>query len=89
MLEEADSQRYVVTCSIDSNERSNPDIIKEYGLCDFHSYTMMSCLAVKLWEKGKSYRYLIRLRNPWGKREWIGPWSDNSETWSKYPDVGK
>jgi len=64
-----------------SNERSNPDIIKEYGLCDFHSYTMMSCLAVKLWEKGKSYRYLIRLRNPWGKREWIGPWSDNSETW--------
>ena len=59
VLEEADADRYVTTCSIDSNERSNPDVLKEFGLCDFHSYTMMQCLAVKLHPKGKQLRYLI------------------------------
>lgn len=29
----------------------------------------------------------MQLRNPWGKREWLGPWSDFSQTWEKYPYV--
>jgi hypothetical protein len=29
----------------------------------------------------------MQLRNPWGSREWLGPWSDNSTTWEKYPYV--
>lgn len=41
MLAEADEQRYVVTCTIDSTMRCNPDTLREFGLCDFHSYTMM------------------------------------------------
>lgn len=41
ILEEADAERYVATCSVDSNVRSKPETLKEFGLCDFHSYTMM------------------------------------------------
>jgi len=41
ILEEADRERYVVTCSVDSTSRSNTDTLKEFGLCDFHSYTML------------------------------------------------
>ena len=59
VMEEADADRYVATCSVDSNERSNEDTLREFGLCDFHSYTMMQCLAVRLYPKGKQYRYLI------------------------------
>lgn len=59
MLEEADRERYVTTCSIDSTSRSNTDTLIEFGLCDFHSYTMLQCLAVKLYPKGKQHRYLM------------------------------
>ena len=53
MMQEADADRYVCTCSIDSTMRSNEETLREFGLCDFHSYTMMQSLAVKLHPKGK------------------------------------
>lgn len=28
---------------------------------------------------------MVRLNNPWGKNEWNGPWSDNSEEWKRVP----
>lgn len=85
VLAEADKFRYIATCSIDSNVRSKEETIGEFGLCNYHSYTMLQCLAVKLHKDGKTVRYLMQLRNPWGQKEWTGPWCDNSETWKKYP----
>jgi calpain-15 len=32
---------------------------------------------------------MVQLRNPWGKGEWEGDWSDNSPMWKKYPKVAK
>ena len=84
---EADKKRYVVTCTIDSNKRSNQSTLEKFGLCDFHSYTMMQVKAVPLSKGHNQIRYFLQLRNPWGTREWLGPWSDNSDTWDKYPDV--
>lgn len=29
--------------------------------------------------------YMIRLRNPWGTKEWNGNWSDGSDSWNRVP----
>lgn len=84
MLVEADINRYPTTCSIDSTQRCNAETIEKFGLCDFHSYTMLQARPVQLQEGGKDFRYMLQLRNPWGNKEWLGPWSDHSSTWKTY-----
>jgi hypothetical protein len=50
------------------------------GLVDNHAYTI-TCV-VEIPQPGE-HRQLIRLRNPWGHREWQGPWSDKSKEWNE------
>lgn len=33
--------------------------------------------------------HLVRLRNPWGKGEWNGPWSERSWEWDSLSDRDK
>jgi hypothetical protein len=33
----------VTTCSIDSTVWCNPKQLKDFGLCDHHSYTVLKC----------------------------------------------
>uniref|UniRef100_F6ZDM9 Calpain 14 n=1 Tax=Ornithorhynchus anatinus TaxID=9258 RepID=F6ZDM9_ORNAN len=50
------------------------------GLVDGHAYTLTGIRKVTC-----SYgpEYLVRLRNPWGKVEWKGDWSDRSVRWDQ------
>ena len=48
------------------------------GIVLHHAYTI---LDVKRVERRFN---LLKLRNPWGRTEWQGAWSDKSEMWSRY-----
>ncbi|KAJ5093927.1 Alpha/beta hydrolase fold-3 [Penicillium angulare] len=45
------------------------------GISENHSYSIMEAREIK------GYR-LLRLRNPWGKKEWHGDWGDGSSQWT-------
>lgn len=47
---------------------------KGMGLVDLHTYSIMG-LAVVKGEK------LVKLRNVWGRTEWLGKWGDGSKEW--------
>lgn len=32
---------------------------------------------------------LVRLRGPWGKGKWVGPWSERSSEWDALPQRDK
>ena len=49
------------------------------GIISGHAYSVISAFEVN--HQGRSHR-LVKLRNPWGKSEWNGLWSDSSSIWT-------
>ncbi|OAP56333.1 hypothetical protein AYL99_09512 [Fonsecaea erecta] len=45
------------------------------GISEGHAYSIMDAREIK----GER---LLKLRNPWGKKEWTGRWSDGSSEWT-------
>ena len=55
--------------------------MKSVGLVDAHAYSLIGAKEIK-GKMGKTIR-LCQVRNPWGKKEWTGDWSDSSALWTK------
>ena len=50
------------------------------GLIDCHAYTMINVYDKTI---GKKRYQLVKLRNPWGEKEYNGDWSDKSSKWKE------
>ncbi|XP_045388051.1 calpain-12 [Lemur catta] len=55
----------------------------EDGLVKGHAYSVTGTHKVSL---GFTKVRLLRLRNPWGRVEWTGAWSDSCRRWDALPD---
>ena len=51
------------------------------GIVSSHSYSILDCREV-VGSDGEKDK-ILQLRNPWGKYEWKGDWSDYSDKWTK------
>jgi hypothetical protein len=57
----------------------NEEEIRKFGLAPCHAYTLVGVHEV--FYNDKTLR-LVKIRNPWGRGEWTGDWSDKSDLWN-------
>ncbi|KAM8998051.1 calpain-6 isoform 1-T2 [Ara ararauna] len=78
----------LISCYIAASSGSASEVATEMGLVIGHAYSVTAIRKLRLGERlifsfKAEKLFMIRLRNPWGKREWSGAWSDSSEEWKK------
>lgn len=54
-------------------------LVTNLGIMVNHAYSLIN--VAEIGEAHQEKLRLVQLRNPWGMREWEGPWSDNSREW--------
>lgn len=59
---------------------------KSESIVPGHAYSLLDASEFDL--KGTKTR-LVKIRNPWGKKEWDGAWNDNDPRWNDVPEVVK
>ena len=73
VLFESNKKNYIINGSIDHNLELNNSI----GLVTLHAYAVIDAQEY-LYEK------LLKIRNPWGRHEFTGDWSDQSSKWTEH-----
>ena len=64
-------------------DNASVDTKSVQGIAGLHAYSL-------LWygDLGDGIE-LVQCRNPWGKAEWGGDWSDTSDLWDEHPEVAQ
>ena len=73
-IRDSDAFDCIMTCSTDGR-----DNLKSKGLLNNHTYCLRSAYEKPIFEDKVK---LLKLNNPFGKGEWNGEWSDNSDKWN-------
>ncbi|KAM9732734.1 LOW QUALITY PROTEIN: calpain-5-like [Menidia menidia] len=78
----------LISCSIRAAGVADMEARLGCGLVKGHAYAVTDVRRVRLGRGLLAFfrsdkLNMIRMRNPWGQREWNGPWSDSSEEWQK------
>lgn len=69
-------------CSISAKNSKEAEGDAGNGLIERHAYSILGVITIK----ADKDTQLIILRNPWGKGEWEGQWSDSCPKKDKYKD---
>ena len=68
--------------------KKNVDNVGDDGLVAHHLYSILQVRRPGS-VMGKGGLKMIQLRNPWGKFEWNGAWSDGSKEWAQNPIISQ
>uniref|UniRef100_A0A8C4QX26 Calpain 5 n=1 Tax=Eptatretus burgeri TaxID=7764 RepID=A0A8C4QX26_EPTBU len=87
-MEKAYGRGSLLSCSIRATSADEMEARTPTGLVKGHAYSVTDVRRVRLGQgliaffKSEKLN-MIRMRNPWGQKEWTGPWSDGSEEWNR------
>ncbi|MBN3303416.1 CAN5 protein, partial [Amia calva] len=78
----------LISCSIEATSNSEMEARMSCGLVKGHAYSVTGVRKARLGHGLVAFfraekLFMIRMRNPWGKTEWNGAWSDGSKEWEK------
>ncbi|XP_072885084.1 calpain-8-like [Hemitrygon akajei] len=80
LLKRALHKQTMISCSITVNNHNEIEKDQGLGLMASHAYAIVDAEKVRM---PNSSIKLFRLRNPWGRVEYNGPWSDRSSKWKE------
>ncbi|KAG7464554.1 hypothetical protein MATL_G00166820, partial [Megalops atlanticus] len=81
----------IISCSIKAS-RDDFETRLPSGLVRGHAYSVTAVRKARIGHGQPPFQrpekvFLIRMRNPWGRTEWKGPWSDGSQEWQSVSSV--
>uniref|UniRef100_A0A8C8AT34 Calpain 10 n=1 Tax=Otus sunia TaxID=257818 RepID=A0A8C8AT34_9STRI len=68
-------EQCVISCSVLNSRKGASD------LGEFHAFIVIDMLNVS--EVSGKEIFLLRIRNPWGRRCWRGPWCEGGQGWNQ------
>jgi hypothetical protein len=83
MLQYSHKRSVMTSCIHNDDER-----VGRFGLFNKHAYAILEVRRAGT-SFGRGGVRLIKLRNPHGKGEWTGRWSDGSEEWNNNPAIAR
>ncbi|XP_014801562.1 PREDICTED: calpain-10 isoform X2 [Calidris pugnax] len=72
-------EQCVISCSVLNSRQGASD------LGEFHAFIVIDTLNLS--EVSGKEIFLLRIRNPWGRRCWRGPWCEGGKGWSRLDPV--
>lgn len=81
MVKDADKMDYICTTSIGESDDVDANELEEMGMVIGHAYALIAVQEVVSSYGDKTT--ILQIRNPWGRFEWQGAWSDNSDLWTQ------
>ena len=80
ILMTAKENEFLICTSTDSakGEKEDDEYKNVYGLVRGHAYALLDAVV-----PATTGERMVKIRNPWGKDEWKGRYSDHSKEWSK------
>ncbi|KAK8746450.1 hypothetical protein OTU49_017024 [Cherax quadricarinatus] len=90
MMSKEMNEHALMCCAIAAHNHEEVEMRTNVGLVKGHAYGITACRKINIGDtglfslfKGAQKMRMIRLKNPWGEREWNGAFSDGSPEWSK------
>ncbi|XP_037777130.1 calpain-5-like isoform X2 [Penaeus monodon] len=84
------NEHALMCCAITPHSHEETEMRTNVGLVKGHAYGITAVRKINIGDtglfsifKGAQKIRMVRLKNPWGEREWNGAFSDGSPEWSK------